>query len=574
MRMTADFLFKRTLPAMALGMTLSVGLTLGAAAQDQQPQDHHGHDVVPTDAEVPLFAGLGDHHFPITTESETAQAYLDQGLIFTYGFNHFEAVRSFREAVRHEKDCAMCYWGVAMALGPHINAPMMPDDVQPAYEALQQAIALAPEASEREQAYIEALSQRYSAEPPEDRTGLDRAFADAMRGVAERYPDDLDAQTLFAESLMNLVPWNYWTAEGEPRAETAELVDTLEAVLEREPYHPGANHLYIHAMENSPAPERAEGAADRLVELNIQIGHMIHMPSHIYARVGRWHDASVANEKAIEADQAYLDAYEVEGLVPILYHPHNIHFLSWTAGMEGRSDLAVEAANDLVTATPADMATALPFLKNFLIKPTLAQLRFNQWDDVLAAAEPGEDSTFMRGMWHYARGLAFAAEERLDEAQKEAGTLSDIAASEEAAALELPEAFLPGHTMLRIADATLQGEIMLAEGQSEEAIDALRQAVELQDTLPYFEPPFWNVSARLNLGRALLEADRPAEAEEVYRADLEDYPRNGWALYGLAHSLKAQGDDEAAEEVMARFEEAWQHADTRFAEDSVELATR
>jgi tetratricopeptide (TPR) repeat protein len=559
----------RILPAVALGMTMSFGLSLEAAASQQ-----HDHQVVPADADVPLFEGLGDHHFPITTQSETAQAYFDQGLIFTYGFNHFEAVRSFREAVRHDEDCAMCYWGVALGLGPHINAPMMPDDVQPAYEALQQALHLAPEASEREQAYVEALSERYSADPPEDRTALDRAYADAMRDVAERYPDDLDARTLFAESLMNLVPWDYWAEDGEPRGETAELVEALEAVLEQEPYHPGANHLYIHAMENSPAPERAEGAADRLAELNIQIGHMIHMPAHIYARVGRWHDASGVNEQAIEADRAYLEAYEVDGMVPLLYHPHNIHFLAWTAGMEGRSNLAIDAADELVAATPAEMAADLPFLKNYLITPSVTQVRFEHWDDVLSTPEPDLDSPFMRGMWHYARGLALAAGSDLDEARAEAARLTDIAASDEAQALELPEAFLPGATMLGIADATLQGEIMLREGQPDEAVERLRRAVELQDTLPYMEPPYWSNSARLDLGRALLEADRPAEAEEVYRADLEDYPRNGWALHGLARSLQAQGKDEAAEEVAARFEDAWQQADMAFAEGSAELVTR
>jgi tetratricopeptide (TPR) repeat protein len=314
-------------------------------------------------------------------------------------------------------------------------------------------------------------------------------------------------------------------------------------------------------MENSPAPERAEGAADRLAELNIQIGHMIHMPSHIYARVGRWHDASVANEQAIEADRAYLEAYEVEGMVPLLYHPHNIHFLAWTAGMEGRSNLAIDAADELVAATPAEMAADLPFLKNYLIMPSVAQMRFEHWDDVLATPEPDQDSPFLRGMWHYARGLALAAGSDLDEARAEAARLTDIAASDEAQALELPEAFLPGATMLGIADATLQGEIMLREGQPDEAVERLRRAVELQDTLPYMEPPYWSNSARLDLGRALLEADRPAEAEEVYRADLEHYPRNGWALHGLAQSLQAQGEDEAAEEVAARFEDAWQHAD-------------
>jgi tetratricopeptide (TPR) repeat protein len=558
-----------TLPALALAVTLSLGVSGGAAQQHQH--DHHDHPAVPQDAEVPLFEGLGDHHFPITTDSEAAQAYFNQGLIFTYGFNHFEAVRSFEEAARQDETCAMCYWGVALALGPHINAPMMPDAVAPAYAATQRAQELAPGASQREQAYIEALSHRYVADPPEDRSELDRTYADAMRELVEQYPDDLDARTLFAESLMNLVPWNYWTEEGEPREETAELVDILEAVLERDPYHPGATHLYIHAMENSPQPKRAEGAADRLAELNIQIGHMIHMPGHIYARIGRWHDASTANERAIEADEIYLGAYQVEGLVPLLYHPHNVHFLAWTAGMEGRSAVATAAANDLADATPADLARELPFMQNFLIAPVLTHVRFEQWEEVLALPEPDEDAVFLRGMWHYARGRAFAEQDRLDEAREEADRLSDIAQSAEAAEMERLDAFLPGHTMLRIADATLTGMIKLRQGDEDQALESLHQAVELQDELPYFEPPYWFVSARLDLGRALLEFDRPDDAEEVYRADLEGSPQNGWALRGLAQSLEAQGKSAEAQEVAARFEEAWREAEVTFVEDSVML---
>jgi tetratricopeptide (TPR) repeat protein len=522
---------------------------------------HDDHTTVPADAPPPLFEGLGDHHFPITTSSEETQQYFDQGLIFTYGFNHFEAVRSFSEAVNLDPMCAMCYWGVALALGPHINAPMFPEAVAPAYEALQRALELAPAASEVEQAYIEALATRYEAEAVQDRSHLDRAYADAMRDLVVTYPDDLDAAALFAESLMNLVPWNYWDEYGEPRPETEELVEVLESVLAREPYHPGATHYYIHAIENSPYPERAEGAADRLSELNIRVGHMIHMPSHIYARIGRWHDASVANEGALADDEGYLAAHEVEGLVPLLYHPHNFHFLSWTAGMEGRSALAYQAATELVAATPQALAADLPFLNNFLTMPTLTLVRFEQWDDILAEPQPAAGSLYQTAIWHYARGLAFAATGQVDEAQQEAASLDEIASSQEAQALETPEAFFPGASIMTIANTILQAEVALMRGQSDEAVSLLEEAVAMQAALPYFEPPYWFASARLNLGKALLSLDRPEEAEAVYREDLGEYPHNGWALHGLVASLRAQDKLGEAEEVERRFEEAWQHAD-------------
>jgi tetratricopeptide (TPR) repeat protein len=360
---------------------------------------------------------------------------------------------------------------------------------------------------------------------------------------------------------MNLVPWNYWTEDGEPRPETAELVAALENVLEREPYHPGATHYYIHAMENSPEPQRAEGAADRLGELNIQIGHMIHMPAHIYARTGRWHDASEANEKAIEADESYLAAYEVQGMVPLLYHPHNVHFLSWTAGVEGRAERAYDTAKDLVAATPGEMAGDLLFLNSFLAAPTLTLVRFQRWDEVMDLGPPEHDTVFQNAVRHYARGLAHASEGNIEDARAESQRLSEIVASDEAAAVERPEAFFPGGTMMRIADLVLRAEIALREGERDEPVALLREAVELQDGLPYMEPPYWFASARVDLGGALLALDRPAEAEEVFRADLEDYPRNGWALFGLREALRAQDRDDEAEQVAARFDEAWAQAD-------------
>lgn len=544
---------------------LMLGLLLASTSLVQAGQAGHDAAMADPDAAVPLFTGLGEHRFPITTDSDMAQRYFDQGLMFIYGFNHFEAVRAFQESVRHDPECALCFWGVALAQGPHINAPMMPEAVAPAFEALQRAQALAVRSSEREQAYIEALGVRYEAEPPADRTPLDRAYADAMGDLVAAYPDDLDAATLYAEALMNLVPWNYWDEKGAPRTETEVLVATLESVLERDPAHPGATHYYIHAMENSPYPERAEAAADRLRELNISIGHMIHMPSHIYAQVGRWHDASQVNVGAIDDDRSYLAEHEVQGLVPLLYHPHNLHFLAWTAGMEGRNAIAYRAATELVVATPVEQAASLPFLYNFLAMPALSLVRFGQWEAILDSPAPAAEAPFLAGIDHYARGRAYAALDQQAAAEEAAAQLSALVESEEGQALEMPEAFFPGASILTIADRLLQAELALRQGEAESAVALLEEAVSRQDALPYFEPPYWFASARLELGRTLLELERAEEAEAVYREDLDEYPHNGWALFGLAESLRAQGRDEDAEKVAARAEVAWQYADIEWA---------
>jgi tetratricopeptide (TPR) repeat protein len=529
----------------------------GIADKAHAHGDDHAHALtIPDDAAVPLFDGLGDHRFEIATESPEAQAYFDQGLMFAYGFNHFEAVRSFEEAVRHDPDCAMCHWGIALALGPHINAPMDQAAAGPAHAAITRAQELAGSATDREQAYIGALAERYAAEPPEDRSDLDRAYAEVMGRVAEDHPSDLDAWTLYAEALMNLVPWDYWAEDGSPRPETERLVAALERVLARDPRHAGAAHLYIHAMENSPTPEAAEAAADTLRDLDIQIGHMIHMPSHIYARIGRWADASAANEAAVAADETYLAAYDVEGLVPVLYHPHNYHFLAWTASVEGRHDRARSAAEALLAAAPTALAADAPFLQNFLVAPVLVEVRFADWDAVLAS-DPPADLPFVAHLHGFARGMAHAAQGEMEAAREEAGALSDFAASDAAAEMEMPEAFFPAHTILRIADATLAGEIALAEGDPQAAVDHFRQAVELQDGLPYMEPPYWFNSARLDLGRAHLAADQPAEAAAVFGADMTEYPENGWALHGLKASLSAQDRHEEAEDAAARFRAAW-----------------
>jgi len=545
---------------------LAVALAVGVA----HAQHAHDHEPAYTDATPPLLAGLGDHQMPITVSAE-ARPYFDQGLMFVYGFDHFEATRAFQEAIRLDPECAMCHWGLALALGPHINAPMTPEAVEPAYQAIKRALELADATTERELAYIEALATRYASDPSADRSALDQAYADAMRDLSVAYPDDDDAATLFAEALMNLMPWDYWASPGTPRSATVELLDVLEGVMERNPYHPGANHHYIHAVEASDRPERAEGAADRLVELDIQIGHMIHMPSHIYARIGRWHDATTANERAVEADRAHFAAVESEGLVPLLYHPHNLHFQAWTAGMEGRSDVALQAAVETAEAAFAELAHDVLLFNAFLTMPVQTMVRFEAWPEILAGGPRDGAHAFETAIWHYATGRALVEVGELEAARTEAQSLAAIVAAPDAADMEQPEGFFPGLTKLEIAQNVLDAHIARAEGDVDAALAALENAVASHDTLPYFEPPHWFVSPRIDLGWMFLEAGRASDAEAVFRDDLAVYAENGWALYGLAESLLAQGADAEAAEVQARFEEAWRHADVAAMPGGVEI---
>jgi len=528
-------------------LTLAAMLAGAAAAQDQPI--------------APLLEGMGDHHHPISSQSERAQTFFDQGMVLAFGFNHAEAERAFREAARVDPECAICWWGVAWVLGPNINLPMLPDAAEPAWQALERSRSLAEHASERERAYIEALAPRYAAEPPEDRAPLDRAFADAMREVVAAYPDDLDAAAIFAESLMDLAPWNYWTPEGDPKPETAELIAVLEDVMERDPGHPAANHLYIHAVE-ARYPERGEAAADRLRGAVPGAGHLVHMPSHIYIRVGRYHEAAQVNVEADQADEAYVAQCHAQGIYPLAYHSHNVHFIWAATAMEGRSADALSAAEKLaerhhdqheMMVTP-DWVT----LQYYYSMPLYSMARFGLWDEILAAPQPAEDLAYTTAIWHYARGLALTRTGNLDAAVRE---LDRVAGFAEDPAME--ELSIWGNNsfahVFGIAHEVLAGEIAAARGEWERAIAHLEEAVFQEEALIYQEPTDWYFPVRQALGAVLLAAGRPADAEEVYREDLEINPDNGWSLYGLAQSLEAQGKD--AGEARDRFREAWRHAD-------------
>lgn len=509
---------------------------------------------------VPLYADLGNLHHGITTSNPLAQKYFDQGLRLTYGFNHAEAIRAYTEAARLDPHCAMCYWGIALDYGPNINAPMDADSGVKAYAAVQQALALLPYASEEEQGYIRAVATRYVAKPEANRAALDRAYAAAMAELAAKYPDDLDAQTLYAEAMMDLRPWNYWTPDGKPYAGTAEIIATLESVIRRNPNHVGACHYYIHAVE-AAYPEKAVPCADRLASLMPGAGHLVHMPAHIYIRVGRWADAIKANEHAIHTDETYImDQHPAAGMYPMGYYPHNIHFLEFAATMAGNSSMALESAHKLAGKVDPAMLTQIGLLQSMLVTPLHAEIRFGRWQEVLDETAPPAGLHYPMGIWHYARGIAYARQNKLDLAGAELVELRKMAADPAMKDVVVDS----GNTaapVLRIASLVLTGELAARRGATGEAIGSYTQAIDLQDRLAYVEPPSWPLPVRQQLGALLLASGRASEAEVVYRADLQHFPENGWSLYGLAASLRAQGKNADADKVQARFRKAWVGSD-------------
>ena len=504
----------------------------------------------PEPGAVPLYDNLGDHHHAITTKVPKAQQYFDQGLRLVYAFNHAEAIRAFQEAARLDPDCAMCYWGIALAYGPNINAPMDAESGKQAYAALQQALALTPKASERERAYIQALTHRYAPEPPADRAKLDAAYARAMKAVAAQYPDDLDAATLYGEALMDLQPWDYWTRDGEPYPETTEILAQLERVLEENPKHPGACHYYIHTVE-AAHPELAIPCADRLAKLMPGAGHLVHMPAHIYIRVGRWDDAIESNVHAVHADETYIADQRPGGIYPLAYYPHNYHFLSFAATMAGRSAEAIEAARAVVNQIPVEVARQVPELQPLAAYLHLTLVSFGRWDEVLAEPLPPPELQLTTGLVQYARGVALAAKGKGVEAEAALDAVRGAAAA--GAGVH--------KTVLEIAAHALAGEIATRQGQLDTAISHFQAAKALEDGLRYMEPPHWYYPIRHSLGAVLLKAGRAAEAEAVYREDLKRFPANGWSLYGLAASLRAQGKAAEAEAVEEQFQRLWAKAD-------------
>jgi len=510
-----------------------------------------------------LLTGLGDHHHAISTRSELAQRYFDQGLVLTFGFNHEGAIDAFQEAARLDPDCAMCFWGVAYAYGPNINAPMGPEAAAKAYAALQEARARLAHASDRERGYIEALSARYAPDPqPADRKPLDAAYEQAMRALAARHPDDLDAQTLWAEAVMDLSPWNYWHDDATPREGTLDALRAIEGVLARDPEHPGANHFLIHLVERFE-PERAEAAADRLVAIAPDAGHLVHMPSHIYWRVGRYQDAWRVNEAAAASDYAYLTWCRSVPFYASAYLTHNLHFLWAAAAAEGRRDEAITAARNLAAAIPRHRIAAFPPLEDFLTIPVLTLARFGRFDAVLAEPAPPEELRYATAMHRYARGLALVRAGRGAEARGELDAVAAAAADPALQALVFVEG--PVSRRLETAQHHLAGELAAAEKRWDAAVSELEAAVAIQDSLAYTEPPPFYFPVRQALGAVLLEAGRAKEAEAVYRKDLAQYPKNGWSLFGLAKALRKQGRGADARWAEQGFRAAWARADVELA---------
>ncbi|MGJ0484234.1 MAG: hypothetical protein ACR65R_06820 [Methylomicrobium sp.] len=514
----------------------------------------------------PLFTGLGSHSYPVTTQNPEVQRYFDQGLILAYGFNHLEAARSFREAYRLDPACALCYWGEALVLGPNINAPMAPADVPIAYRSLQQAQTLARKATAKEQALISALAKRYSQNAAANRNPLDEAYAKAMREVAARFPDDADIAALLAEALMDLHPWNFWTQQGKAQPWTPEIVATLEHALATDPNNPLANHLYIHALEASPEAAKALPSARRLPSLVPGSGHLVHMPAHIYIRIGHYRDAILANQQAVKVDKDYLGhAHPVEGIYTLAYVPHNYHFL-WSAAIKtGQKRLAEQAAADTAAHVSQNMLREPALtgtLQHFSAIPLYTKALFGDWDAIIDEPAPSTDLLYLTGVWHYARGMAFLRKQDIKTAQQELAHLEQILNNPAIATMTLSD-MNPVTKILGIASEMLQGEIAAQRKDYVNAIAHLQRAVETEDGLNYIEPKEWYLPPRQTLGAVLLEAGKSPEAEQAYRQDLRYHPQNGWSLYGLVLSLFEQGKVKEAESMKKQFAEVWSDADVR-----------
>ena len=502
-----------------------------------------------------LYDNLGSLTEPVTTRSPEAQRYFDQGLRLAYAFNHGEAVRAFRKAQAVDPTCAMCYWGEAYALGPNINVPMMPEAVAPAFAAIARAMALRDGANERERMLITALDARYSADPAADRKALDVAYADAMTGVAAAYPDDDQVQVLFADALMNLQPWDYWEADKHtPKGRTAEQVAALEGVLRRNPDHPGAIHLYIHTVELS-APERAEPYADRLNGQMPGAGHLVHMPAHIYYRLGRYLDSLKVNIAAVEADEALFRASEQEVPYRYIYYPHNIHFVLVSARMAGDRANTVSAAEKLARSIPNEIALEIDAVQAIQQAPYFAHAQFSPPATVLALPDPGAQLPFVQGSWRYARAMAMIEAGDLQGAVEERQRLGELAGTSDFS--ELAAWLVPAKEVLTIAGLVVDSQMARAAGDHAKAEAALREAAVLQDALPYMEPPYWYYPVRQSLAAVLLEAGQPEAAMREFQASLHEAPNNAFALYGLMLAQEAADDAAGAKATRALFDRAW-----------------
>ena len=535
--------------AIHLAVLLALASPILASAHDSPPG---------ATSTVALDAGLGSLHHQVSTRKPQAQAYFDQGMRLVFAFNHEAAIKSFERAAELDPDLAMAYWGVALSLGPNINRAMEPPAHKAAYEALQKAIALKPKASPKERAYIDALAKRYSANSEADVAPLQVAYKDAMKKLSQRYPADNDAAVLYAESLMDLNPWKFWSPDGKPAEGTLEIVAVLERVLARDPDHIGANHYYIHAVEASPHPEKALASAKRLETLAPSAGHLVHMPAHTYIRTGRYLDAARANVAAVKADERRAQI-EGDSFYMIGYYGHNLHFLAISNAFAGNSRDAIAAASKLYEVE-APRVKAVPYVDGFMFTPALLLVQFDRWDDVLALPEPAFEAPMTDALWRFARTLALAANGRSADASAERAKFLEAAG---AVSKTMPYGNNDGASLMAVARPYLDGKLALMAGDNAVAISHLRKAVAAEDALAYDEPPGWYLPSRNLLGAALLRERYYGAAEQVFRDELAIHPESGRALYGLGAALLAQGRDRETTEVQKRFEQAWRAADVK-----------
>ena len=560
-------------PLVVVAALLGSPVVTGAAAQTATPS--HKHYDEPKDAPppqpgaplAPRLQNLGVHTFAVSTKVARAQQFMNQGLNLTYVFNHAEAGRAFAEAARLDPNLAMAYWGQALVLGPNINAAMAPEIEPQALALVQKAVALKSKATARERAYIDALVLRYTGKA-DDRAKADRAYADAMRKVAQTYPNDLDAGTLYAESLMDLRPWGYWTRDGQPYDETRQIISTLEKVIAKHKNHPGALHLWIHLWEATD-PKKAEAEADRLVPLMPGAGHMVHMPAHIYQRVGRHADVVRVNLMAAKADEEYIAACKAQGLYPLAYYPHNLHFIWMGASASGQKALALESARKLANAVPAEGLAAAPILQGFLVVPYWAMVRFSEWDQILAEKGPAHSTPFTQAAWRYARAIALLAKDRVNEAERELETLRSLVQDP---VLKGQTTFSSnnGFTILRIAVEVVAGEVAAKRSDWDKAVVHLERAVRFDDALVYTEPHDWHVPARQNLAAALMAAGRPDEAETVLWEDLRRNPDHVWNLSLMSKALRMQNKSAEAALIDARLARSSGATATQTSRDGVQ----
>ncbi|BCH25809.1 tetratricopeptide repeat protein [Mesorhizobium sp. L-8-3] len=507
-------------------------------------------------ADPPLWNDLGSLTYPISTKNSEAQSYFQQGLRQTANFNHAEARRAFGKAQRLDPSCAMCFLGEALVLGPNVNVPMDPAANAPAIAALKKAQALASGASEKERELIEAVATRYSEDPAAERPKLDASFADAMAALSDKYPDDLELAVLAAEAAMDTQPWDYWEPGGkEPKGRTADVQKRLEGVLAKAPDHPWAIHLYIHLVEASDRPERAEPYADRLAALMPGAGHIVHMPSHIYYRIGRYADSLEANKAASKADETYIAETGAVGVYPIGYYSHNVHFVLVSAQLLGDAETVLAEADKLDKWLSNDVATAVPIAQPVKAAPYFARAQYADPDTVLAMPDPPGAPPYVKAMWHYARGTAFAAKKDVAGARTEADAIHRIAQETDWSVLDAWA--VPARPVLEVAEDVVRARASQAEGKDNDAIGHWRKAAEAEDTIPYMEPPFWYYPVRQSLGAALLKTGKPDEAQKEFEAALEHVRGSAWALYGLQQTAKARGDAAGASKATEEFEKAW-----------------